>query len=182
VAATAAGTIATDGFQNRSPACPGLAVSFIHDTHFFNHARIFGELVACHDTQLLGRAAAHRETQILKLAANLGIADRAFRASAFSLAMMCFGVPAGARIANQELKKNPGRPDSETVGTSKLRQPALRGHADQFELTAAHQRRDRAEALKADGNLAGGDVGCSLRSALVGTLSLSRRSNAVQRC
>ena len=32
--------------------------------------------------------------------------------------MISFGVPAGARIANHELKKNPGRPDSETVGTS----------------------------------------------------------------
>ena len=31
---------------------------------------------------------------------------------------MSFGVPAGARIANHELKKKPGRPDSETVGTS----------------------------------------------------------------
>ena len=42
----------------------------------------------------------------------------AFSTSAFRRAMMSFGVPAGARIANHELKKKPGRPDSETVGTS----------------------------------------------------------------
>ena len=42
----------------------------------------------------------------------------ALTASAFNRAMISFGVLAGAMIANHELKKNPGKPDSETVGTS----------------------------------------------------------------
>ena len=57
------------------------------------------------------------KAQILKLAADIGIADR-LESLAFSLAIMSFGVPAGARMANQELKKKPADPDSETVGTS----------------------------------------------------------------
>jgi hypothetical protein len=55
--------------------------------------------------------------------------------------MMSFGVRAGARIANQELKKKPGRPDFRNrrhIG--KLREPLFGGHPDQLELTAAYQR------------------------------------------
>ena len=32
--------------------------------------------------------------------------------------MISFGVPAGAMIANHELNSKPGKPDSDTVGTS----------------------------------------------------------------
>src|SRR5258706_7007133 len=38
--------------------------------------------------------------------------------SAFSLAMIGAGVPAGARMPNHELASKPGRPDSAIVGTS----------------------------------------------------------------
>src|SRR6185436_18210801 len=38
--------------------------------------------------------------------------------SALSRATISGGVPAGASTANQELNSNPGRPDSDTVGTS----------------------------------------------------------------
>jgi hypothetical protein len=42
----------------------------------------------------------------------------AFWISVASRCVMSFGVPAGAISANQELNSKPGRPDSETVGTS----------------------------------------------------------------
>src|SRR5260370_35840054 len=53
-AATTAGTIATDGIQNRPPAADRRpAFSLVGDTHLLNHARIFGELIAGDGTQLL---------------------------------------------------------------------------------------------------------------------------------
>src|SRR6478752_4299398 len=60
----------------RGPRSP--SPSFVSDTHLLNHPGIFSELIACHGTQLLGRAAAHGKTQVLELAANLGITDRLY--------------------------------------------------------------------------------------------------------
>jgi len=75
----------------------------------------------------------------------------AFKTSAFNRAMMFLRRAAGARIANQELKAKPGSPDSEMVGTlGNCDQSFLRAHPDQPELTSAHQRRDRSQALEAD--------------------------------
>ena len=70
------------------------AVSFVGDTHLLNHARIFGELLARHDTKLLGRAATHGETQFFKLAPNFWIADR----------FQDFGIqPGEVRVVTREL-------------------------------------------------------------------------------
>src|SRR5882757_3848954 len=44
VAATAAGTIATEKIQNR-PSIGRPALLFVRDTHFLDNARIFGELI-----------------------------------------------------------------------------------------------------------------------------------------
>lgn len=60
-------------FQNKLPTHPRL---FGGDTHLFNYLAVFGELIACHDTQLFHRTAANRKTQIFQLTANVGIADR----------------------------------------------------------------------------------------------------------
>ena len=54
---------------------------------------------------------------------------------------MSFGVPAGAMTANHELNSKPGRPDSDTVGTSgNCGRRARRRDADQPQLAAANQR------------------------------------------
>src|SRR5450432_933047 len=75
------------------------AVSFVGDTHLLHHARVFGELLARHDTKLLGRAATYRETQFFKLAPNFGIADR----------LQDFGVQPGDDV----LRRAGGRQDRE---------------------------------------------------------------------
>jgi len=80
------------------------ALSFIGDTHLLNYPGIFGELIARHDAQFLGPSCRAPQPQVLELAANSG-SPTAFTISAFSLATMSFGVPAGAMIVNQELKK-----------------------------------------------------------------------------
>ena len=49
---------------------------FIGEAHALDHARVFNELFARHGSELAGGGAAHRETEILKLVANLGIAER----------------------------------------------------------------------------------------------------------
>src|ERR1700720_1802530 len=130
----------------------GLATAglFVGDTHLFNHARIFGELIAGHDTQFLGRSTAHRETQILKLVANLGIADRPEG----------FGVQPGDDLLRGAGRRHDRKPGiEEETGQArlrnggyigKLRQALLRGHPDQPDLTAAHQRRNGPKALEAD--------------------------------
>src|SRR5260370_28374783 len=65
------------GRHNAPPTADRTPVaSFVGDTHLLHHARVFGELLARHDTKLLGRAAAYRETQFFKFAPNFGIADR----------------------------------------------------------------------------------------------------------
>jgi hypothetical protein len=51
------------------------SVSFAGDPHFFHHARVFGELIACHGAQPFGRAAAHREAQILQPIALLDLGN-----------------------------------------------------------------------------------------------------------
>src|SRR5262249_56974459 len=79
--------------------------------------------------------------------------------SAFRRATIGFGVPAGARIANQELKVKPGKPDSEMVGTSGNCGKLRRAHADQPELPSTHQRRHGAQALKTDRDLTRSNVG-----------------------
>ena len=49
--------------------------SFVSNAHFLDHPGVFGELIARHGTELLGRAAADGKAQLLELAANLRIAD-----------------------------------------------------------------------------------------------------------
>ena len=49
------------------------AASFAGDTHLFNDACIFRDLIAGHDAELFCRAAAHRKTQLLEFAAYFGI-------------------------------------------------------------------------------------------------------------
>src|ERR1700676_1165354 len=48
----------------------------VRDAHFLDHARVFGKLLTRHRAQFVGRAAAHRETQILELAANSRVHQR----------------------------------------------------------------------------------------------------------
>jgi hypothetical protein len=63
VAATAAaGAIANDEIQTgRRQSIGRPAFSLVRDTHFLDHPPIFCKLIACHDTQFLWRASAHRE-------------------------------------------------------------------------------------------------------------------------
>jgi len=54
-------------------------------------------------------------------------------------------------MANQELKNNPGRPDSETSARREIAATLRGGHPDQPELAAAHQRGDGASPWKPTG-------------------------------
>ena len=99
----------------------------------------------------------------------------AFRTSPFRRATMSFGVPAGARIANQELKVKSGqarfaRPSAHRETAA----GAARSSPDKPELAAAHQRRNRAQSLKADRYLARRHVGRGLRRALVGNMGQAK--------
>ena len=77
-AAAAAVTPAIDcktACQPLAPVAPSARRLFLGDSRFPDHALILGELIARHGAQLRRRTAAHRETQLFKLAAHVGITD-----------------------------------------------------------------------------------------------------------
>src|SRR5258706_7882895 len=49
---------------------------FVRDSHFLDHARIFGELIARQDAEFLRRAAPYGKSQLFELAANFTVAER----------------------------------------------------------------------------------------------------------
>jgi hypothetical protein len=101
----------------RRPPASAAGKLLAGNAHFLDHACIFGQLITCHDAKFLRRAAAHRKSQFLQLAANVGVAKRFQNLGVQSVHNFRWRAR-GARIANQELKKKPGRPASETVATS----------------------------------------------------------------
>ena len=55
--------VAVTAFGNKKIQNNPLAVDlFVCDTHVLDHPPIFCKLIACHDTQFLWRASAHRKT------------------------------------------------------------------------------------------------------------------------
>src|SRR5258705_7398793 len=75
-AAAADASIATEQFGIAGCRDRAAGKLLASDSHFLDHARIFGELIACHDTKLFRRTATHRKAQLLQLVANFGVAKR----------------------------------------------------------------------------------------------------------
>src|SRR5437868_14032620 len=69
LAAAAAVTPATD-WRQAAGVRGAIRRLFLGDSRFPDHALIFGELIARHGAQRLGRTATHRETQLFKFAAH----------------------------------------------------------------------------------------------------------------
>ena len=149
----------------------GSTALLVADAHFLYQPCILGELVARHAAEFFRRTAAHGKAQFFELAANIRITERLHH----------FGMETGYDLLGRTRGSENGKPgieeearesrfvDGRDIG--ELRQPLLCADTDQPKLTAAHQGRDRAQSLKADRNLAGGNIGRRLRCSLVGHMA-----------
>src|SRR6185312_2875250 len=139
----------------------------VADSHLFYQAPIFGELIARHRAQFLRRTAPYGKAQLLELAADIRIAE----------CLHDLGIePGNDGLWRSGWRKHRKPGIEQETGQSrfingghlgKRRQSLRRTDADQPKLVAPHQSSDRPQALEADRNLTGSDVGRRLRRTLV---------------
>src|SRR4051812_28634144 len=104
---------------------------FVRDSHFLDHARIFGELITRHDAKLFRRAAPHGKSQLFELATNFTVAERLENLGVQPAGDLLWR-SSGSQHRKPGVEEEAGQPRFRNGGyIRKLRQPFLSGHTYQ---------------------------------------------------